>query len=148
MRIPPSARAARRLAALIPGLAAAFAAGCAAPTQALRPDSVRPDQIVARATGEASWYGARFQGRPTASGEPFDLDAYTAAHRTLPFGTYCRVTNRRNGRQVVVRINDRGPWRRGRIIDLSRAAAAALDMIRAGHVPVLVEVLARGVVPP
>jgi rare lipoprotein A len=107
----------------------------------MRPEDVRPDQIVATETGEASWYGARHHGRRTASGEPFDMHALTAAHRTLPFGTLCRVTSRRSGRMVIVRINDRGPWSKGRIIDLSRAAAEALGMIVAGHVPVTVEVL-------
>src|SRR5690606_13032527 len=92
--------------------------------------------------GKASWYGGRFHGRRTASGERFDKHALTAAHRRLPFGTTVRVTNRRNGRSVTVRINDRGPFgRRGRIIDLSEAAARRLDMLRAGVVPVVVEVL-------
>ena len=107
----------------------------------MRPKDVRPDQIAATETGEASWYGERFQGRRTASGEPFDMHALTAAHRTLPFGTRCRVTSLRSGRMVIVRINDRGPWSKGRIIDVSRAAAEALGMIAAGHVPVKVEVL-------
>ncbi len=91
--------------------------------------------------GLASWYGGRFQGRLTASGERFDQNEMTAAHRTLRFGTKVRVTNRKNGRSVVVRINDRGPYGKGRIIDLSRAAARAIDMIRAGVVPVSLEVL-------
>jgi rare lipoprotein A len=92
--------------------------------------------------GEASWYGGKFHGRKTASGERFDQRALTAAHRKLAFGTLVRVTNGRNGRSVVVRINDRGPWgRRGAIIDLSRAAAERIGMIRAGIVPVTVEVV-------
>jgi rare lipoprotein A len=110
----------------------------------MRPEDVRPDQIVATETGEASWYGERHHGRRTASGEPFDMHALTAAHRTLPFGTRCRVTSRRSGRAVLVRVNDRGPFSKGRVIDLSRAAAEAIDMIRAGHVPVTVEVLRPG----
>ena len=93
--------------------------------------------------GRASWYGGRFHGRRTASGERFDQHALTAAHRRLPFGTRVRVKNLRNGRTVVVRINDRGPYGAGRVIDLSRAAAAALGMIEAGVVPVAVEVLPR-----
>jgi len=124
---------------LLLALACLSAWGCGAGT--MRPDDVRLDQIVATETGEASWYGARFQGRRTASGEPFDMYALTAAHRTLPFGTSCRVTNERNGRRVLVRINDRGPYSKGRIIDLSRAAAEVIDMIRPGHVRVTVEVL-------
>jgi rare lipoprotein A len=92
--------------------------------------------------GYATFYGNEAQGGPTASGERFDKRLMTAAHRTLPIGTRVRVTNTRNGRSVVVRINDRGPYGgRGRIIDLSEAAARILDMIEAGVVPVLVEVL-------
>lgn len=87
--------------------------------------------------GTASWYGPGFRGRRTASGEPFDDSDLTAAHRTLPFGSRVLVRNVRNGREVVVRINDRGPWKRGRIIDLSRAAAAALDMLQAGEATVV-----------
>ncbi len=78
--------------------------------------------------GLASWYGRRFQGRRTASGERFDLHALTAAHRFLPFDTVVRVVNTQNGHEVAVRINDRGPHLPGRIIDLSQAAAEALDM--------------------
>lgn len=78
------------------------------------------------ATGIASWYGKRFHGRTTASGERFDQNALSAAHTTLPLGTHVRVTNLENGRSLLLRINDRGPFVRGRIIDVSRAAAAAL----------------------
>jgi rare lipoprotein A len=91
--------------------------------------------------GIASWYGPRFDGRTTASGERFDEDALTAAHETLALGTRVRVTNLRNGRSVVVRINDRGPHYRGRSIDLSRGAAARLGMIHPGTAPVRIEVL-------
>lgn len=82
--------------------------------------------------GIASWYGPGFHGRPTASGERFDQDALTAAHPRLPFGTRVRVLNLENGNDVVVRINDRGPFTGGRIIDVSRAAARVLGMIQAG----------------
>jgi len=82
--------------------------------------------------GTASWYGAAFDGRTTASGETFDSGALTAAHPCLPFGTHVRVVNLDNGRDVIVRINDRGPGVRGRVIDVSRAAADALGMRRAG----------------
>ncbi|MDE2604565.1 MAG: septal ring lytic transglycosylase RlpA family protein [Burkholderiales bacterium] len=100
------------------------------------PPSSRPSGVeIGR--GTASWYGPGFRGRRTASGEPFDDSDLTAAHRTLPFGSRVLVRNVRNGREVVVRINDRGPWKRGRIIDLSRAAAAALDMLQAGEAPVV-----------
>ena len=91
--------------------------------------------------GMASWYGGKHGGGPTASGERMDARAMTAAHRTLHMNTRVRVTNQKNGRSVVVRINDRGPYGRGRIIDLSRAAAEAIDMIDAGVVPVRLEVL-------
>ena len=90
-------------------------------------------------TGLASYYGDQFQGRVTANGERFDKRAMTAAHRTFPFGTRVRVTNLENGREVVVRINDRGPFVAGRIIDLSEAAAEKLGMIAAGVVRVRVE---------
>ena len=82
--------------------------------------------------GGASWYGPGFHGRRTANGERFDMHALTAAHPTLPFGTKVRVRSLVNGREVEVRITDRGPYSRGRIIDLSRAAAVALDMLGMG----------------
>lgn len=88
--------------------------------------------------GLASWYGERFHGRRTASGEPFDMSDLTAAHKTLPFGTRVRVRNVNNGREVVVRINDRGPFSAKRVIDLSHAAASALGMLRSGVVNVQV----------
>ena len=91
--------------------------------------------------GLASWYGGKFQGRQTASGEVFDTNLLTAAHKELAFGTIVRVTNLRNDQAVTVRINDRGPFVRGRIIDLSRAAAEAVDLVSMGVAPVKVEVL-------
>lgn len=91
--------------------------------------------------GLASWYGGDFHGRPTAQGEAFDMYAYTAAHRSLPLGTHVQVRNLWNGRTVVVRINDRGPYTRGVIIDLSRRAAGALGMVEHGRAPVRVEVV-------
>ncbi len=96
-----------------------------------------------RFRGIASFYGAYFAGRKTASGERFNPSKMTAAHKTLPFGTRVRVTNMRNGRSVVVRINDRGPFIRGRVIDLSRGAAGVIGMIGRGIAPVRVEVLGR-----
>lgn len=92
-------------------------------------------------TGTASFYGSRHHGKRTASGEPFDQHGLTAAHRTLPFGTRVMVTNLKNDRSVVVRINDRGPHTRGRLIDVSRAAAQQLDMIRSGTARVRVQSL-------
>ncbi|TQE92577.1 MAG: septal ring lytic transglycosylase RlpA family protein [Spiribacter salinus] len=94
--------------------------------------------------GLASYYAPRFHGQRTASGERYDQQAYTAAHRTHPFGTLVRVTNQVNDRSVDVRVNDRGPFVRGRIIDLSAAAARDLRMIQDGIVRVRVEVLRWG----
>jgi rare lipoprotein A len=103
------------------------------------PDAAAPTKppIVELGRGMASWYGPDFHGKRTASGERFDMNGLTAAHRTLPFGTRVRVRNTRNGREVVVRINDRGPRIADRIIDLSKAAAAALDLLQAGEAPVV-----------
>tara|TARA_R110002096_G_scaffold299503_6_gene494197 strand:- start:98894 stop:99355 length:462 start_codon:yes stop_codon:yes gene_type:complete len=93
-------------------------------------------------TGKASWYGGKYHGRKTASGERFNKNALTAAHRTLPFGTRVRVTNLGNKKSVVVRITDRGPFgRRERIIDVSEAAAIALGMKSAGVVRIRLQVL-------
>ncbi|MFA7460334.1 MAG: septal ring lytic transglycosylase RlpA family protein, partial [Trueperaceae bacterium] len=92
-------------------------------------------------TGLASWYGPGFAGRLTANGEVFDPSQLTAAHKELPFNTLVRVTNERNQMSVVVRINDRGPFKPGRIVDLSRAGAEAIDMIGSGVAEVTLEVL-------
>ncbi|MGE0160706.1 MAG: septal ring lytic transglycosylase RlpA family protein [Gemmatimonadales bacterium] len=91
--------------------------------------------------GLASWYGEEFNGRSTSSGETFDMYALTGAHRTLPIPTYVRVTNLANGRSVIVRVNDRGPFRDpdNRIIDVSYAAAVRLDMLREGTANVRVQ---------
>ncbi len=83
-------------------------------------------------TGVASWYGPNFDGKPTATGEIYNMKGLTAAHRTLPFNTMVRVENQDNGRSVTVRVNDRGPYAKNRIIDLSKAAAEKLDMIGPG----------------
>lgn len=93
------------------------------------------------AQGGASYYAKKFNGKRTASGEKHQPQALTAAHRTLPFGTMVLVTNLRNKKQVIVRINDRGPFTKGRIIDLSHSAASQIDMIRAGVANVKVEQL-------
>lgn len=94
--------------------------------------------------GKATWYGKKHHGRTTANGEKFDMYAFTAAHKTLPFNTVVRVTNVKNRKNVIVRVNDRGPYGKGRIIDLSHAAAKDLDMIRAGVISVEIEVLRWG----
>lgn len=91
--------------------------------------------------GEASYYADSFQGKPTASGEPYDRNKLTAAHRTLPFGTRLRVTRTDNGKSVVVKVNDRGPHKAGRIVDLSYAAAAQVGLVRDGIAPVKIEVV-------
>ncbi|MBD8491910.1 septal ring lytic transglycosylase RlpA family protein [Pseudomonas syringae] len=90
-------------------------------------------------TGKASWYGARHHGKRTASGEAFNQNALTAAHRELPFGSRVKVTNLTNQRSVVVRINDRGPNTRGRLIDISKKAAEQLGMVRSGTATVRVQ---------
>jgi len=108
-------------------LGLALAAAC----RAAGPPAEPPAPLVYE-EGVASWYGPGFDGWATASGEPFDARALTAAHPRLPFGTRVRVINTDNQREVVVRINDRGPFTRGRIIDVSQAAAEALGFLRAG----------------
>jgi rare lipoprotein A len=131
MRTLPTSYAALALSLVLAG---ASLTGCALPRQF----GERP---VAAERGDASYYAHDFHGRKTASGEEFDMHELTAAHRTLPMGTRVRVTNLDNGRDVVVRINDRGPFKRGRVIDVSYEAAKKLDMVAAGVAPVRVEVL-------
>ena len=104
------------------------------------PARPRPSEPVA-IVGKASWYGAFHHGRRTASGEIFDMRALTAAHRSLPLGTRLRVQNLANGRAVDVRVNDRGPFVPGRIIDVSHGVAVALDAVAAGVFPVQLVVL-------
>ena len=91
--------------------------------------------------GKASWYGRKFHGKKTASGERFNKQNFTGAHKLLPFGTIIRVTNLRNGKDVYVRINDRGPFVTGRIVDISRAAAEAIGFRKRGVAKVRVEVV-------
>ena len=91
--------------------------------------------------GTASWYGIPFHGRKTANGETYDMNGLTCAHRTLPFGTILLVTNTGNNRTVTVRVTDRGPFISGRIVDLSRGAAAALDMLDTGTAQVSLKVV-------
>jgi len=100
-----------------------------------------PSQPRVVETGLASWYGPGFHGKLTASGEVFNQEKFTAAHRTLPWGSRVKVINLANGKSVVVQINDRGPTVKGRIIDVSRAAARALGMVEAGTTTVQVELL-------
>jgi len=147
----PGRRTARRLAAALTA-ATALAMACASHTPYEPGVRVTPPYRVRGVTytplrdwqryeeiGEASWYGGRFHGRTTASGERFDSrSAFTAAHRTLPFGVCAEVRNLRNDRAVQVRINDRGPFVDGRVIDLSRAAAERIGLLQDGVAPVRV----------
>lgn len=116
-------------------LGALFASGCA--TVGARPEL----EPTGSETGTASYYDAAYHGRATASGERYDAAALTAAHRSLPFGTRVRVTNLANGRSVVVTVTDRGPFKRGRIIDVSTRAARRLGFLREGTARVRVEVV-------
>ena len=104
-----------------------------------RPPAPRPDDF--EQTGQASWYGRQHHGKRTASGEPYDMHKFTAAHRTLPLGTRVLVTNLENGRTVEVRINDRGPFVAKRVLDLSYAAAQRLGAVGDGVIPVGLKVL-------
>ena len=108
---------------------AAVVLGCALGATSALAEESKPIQ-----TGAASWYGPGFHGKRTANGETFNTNALTAAHKTLPFGTELRVTNERTGKSVVVRINDRGPYAHGRVIDLSKAAAEAVGISGVGKV--------------
>ena len=116
----------------------ALLAGCArvVPTGPSAPSVAGGEEV-----GMASWYGSAHQGRRTASGEVFDMNQLTAAHRTLPFGTRVLVTNRDTSQSAEVRINDRGPFVKGRILDVSYAAARLLGAVGPGTIPVRVRVL-------
>lgn len=130
----PSPRAPRR-----PGPAAVVLALALGPLLWPAPARAEPRSHVR--IGQASWYGHEFARRRTASGERFDPHGFTGAHRTLPFGTRVLVTNLRNGRSVMVRITDRGPFRKRREIDLSLGAARALGMVKRGLARVRIEPL-------
>jgi len=119
-----------------------FSAGCGRRTMARLP---APARIGSSETGVASWYGVPYHGRRSASGEIYDMEKLTAAHRDLPFQTWVEVTNLANGKQVNLRITDRGPFVQGRIIDVSMAAARQLDMMRSGTARVKLKVIAAPV---
>lgn len=136
-------------------LSLAVLAGCSAGNQGRKIDDPRADLITKRVadgpsgekhrlSGEASWYGKKFHGRQTACGETYDMYGFTAAHKTLPFHTIVRVTDPLTRKSVVVRINDRGPYVHGRIIDLSYGAASDLGLTRNGVIPVEIDVLRWG----
>jgi rare lipoprotein A len=133
----PRGRLARVALVVLLAILAACGGGSKKSTDTGKP---RPTRVDGVQEGLATWYGGKFHGRGTASGERFNKNAFTAAHRKLRFGTRVRVTNKRNGRTVEVRINDRGPFGRA-VIDLSEAAARQLNMLEAGVVPVRIEVL-------
>ncbi len=117
---------------------------CSLPPAKIKVPVPSPPGSSASQTGVASWYGPGFQGRPTASGAIYDQHELTAAHQTLPLGTRVMITNLENGRFTEVTINDRGPFLKGRIIDLSYAAARTLGMIGPGTIPVRIEVIDSG----
>ena len=118
--------------------------GCAATPRPIKSAPAGPSSpAAAPMIGMASYYGKQYHGRKTASGEIYDMNKMTAAHRTLPFGVQVRVTELSSQRSVVVRINDRGPFARDRIIDVSLAAARRLGMIQSGHVNVKLEVMSQ-----
>jgi len=135
---PPIPNLLLRAATLAIGLAVA---SCAT----TRPMRVESPPVEAQ-VGVASYYAGSWHGRRTASGERFDMHELTAAHRTLPFGTRVRVTNLNNGREVIVRINDRGPWKKKRVIDVSYAAARKLGMIGPGTAKVRLDIVAESAV--
>ena len=120
-----------------------FVSACAKKTSAHVPSSVKPARIGETQTGIASWYGVPYHGRRSANGEIYDMENFTAAHRTLPFDTWIEVTNLVNKKQIDVRITDRGPFVDGRIIDLSLAAARQLDMVASGIVKVRIKVIRK-----
>ena len=113
-------------------------------TQTEQPIQQNSGKILLTLEGVASYYANDFHGKQTSNGEIFDMNALTAAHRTFPFGTKVRVTNLENNKIVVVRVNDRGPFKEGRMMDLSMAAAKEIDLIRTGTAHVRLEVLEWG----
>jgi rare lipoprotein A len=131
---------------LVMGCALAGVVALSPKPEARLPAFIGPSPVMAQTTpktdiGVASWYGRERQGRPTASGEAFDMHRFTAAHRELPLGTTVRVTNLWNLKSVVLRINDRGPGIRGRLIDVSWAAAKKLGFVNVGLTLVEVEIV-------
>jgi rare lipoprotein A len=130
----------------VPRLAALLLASALLPACSSRPAARTAGDLTGEGVerGLASWYGAEFAGLPTASGEVFEPSRVSAAHRALPLGTVVDVTNEKNGRTVRVRINDRGPFVAGRIVDLSRAAAEEIGSVADGVVPVTLAVVTLG----
>lgn len=144
---PPPAEPAPHAAAAPAAPAAQHAAAAPAAKKAARQSAAKKADKTEKTakfsqTGKASWYGPGFHGKKTANGERFDMNTLTAAHRTLPISSRVRVTNLANGKSVVVRINDRGPYHGNRVMDLSKAAAQELGFIRTGTAQVKIEPLA------
>lgn len=131
-------------ALLLPTLSAALIAFAASSCGGKRARTARPPRIGTSQTGIASWYGPPYHGRRAANGEIYDMERFTAAHRTFAFDTWVRVRNLDNGREVDVRITDRGPFVRGRVIDLSKAAARQIGMIGPGVAKVKLKVIDQG----
>jgi rare lipoprotein A len=121
--------------------ASVFFTGCAALERSSSPPALYESKPVSVEIGKASYYGGRDIGKPTANGERYHATNCTAAHKKLPFNTMVRVTNLKNGKSVLVRINDRGPFIKGRVIDLTMIPARQIEMISDGIVPVKIEVL-------
>lgn len=144
---PHTPRLTTLIAAILAGLAVAFLSGCAAKkgliVEPAKPEVVYDATPVSVLHGKASYYYGRWIGRLTANGETYRASDVTAAHKTLPFNTMVRVTNLKNGKSVIVRINNRGPYIKGRILDLSLVAAQTVDMTTAGVVPVKAEILRK-----
>ena len=122
------------------GLVSCAGSGDSKKTMVIVPRTGEKKQVTFRPRGQASWYGGKFHGRPTASGETYDKNKLTAAHRTLPMGTRLRVTNLDNGRSVVVRVNDRYPGTK-RVIDLSRGSFSRVAPPSRGVIPVKLEIV-------
>ncbi|ALR15650.1 hypothetical protein M272_02360 [Vibrio natriegens NBRC 15636 = ATCC 14048 = DSM 759] len=114
--------------------------GCSS-ASAISQDKTKSYSRSHQLTGKASWYSQKFHGKRTASGERYNKGAYTAAHKSLPFGTIVRVTNTANAKKVDVKINDRGPFVKGRVIDLSQEAFEQIGSIKKGVVPIKIEII-------
>lgn len=130
----------KKLNIIVTTLILIILAGCTS-TSAIGSSKTKDDGQSHALIGQASWYGNKFHGKLTASGEKYNMNAYTSAHKTLPFGTIVRVTNTANNKFVDVKINDRGPYVKGRIIDLSYKAFSQISNVKKGAIPVKVEII-------
>ncbi len=130
----------QKLSILFTALVLMILTGCTS-TSAIGGSKTKENAHSHALIGQASWYGNRFHGKLTASGETYNMNAYTSAHKSLPFGTIVRVTNTANNKSVDVKINDRGPYVKGRVIDLSYQAFTQIGNIKKGTVPVKIEII-------